>query len=137
MDLRCRTCKKLKSINKFPLGRVRGGQVCTACQNLTKVREQKLQRKASKLFRQNNPKYVTYWKAKQFGLTKVEYEALCSIGCQICFGHKKLCLDHDHATGKFRGILCARCNFGLGNFSDNQELLSKAILYLQKNLKLR
>lgn len=44
---------------------------------------------------------------------------------------KKLHLDHCHATGKIRGLLCARCNLGLGHFLDNKGLLQKAIDYLE------
>ena len=41
-------------------------------------------------------------------------------------------IDHDHVTGKVRGILCFHCNTGLGHFKDNQENLAKAILYLER-----
>jgi len=43
-----------------------------------------------------------------------------------------LVMDHDHQTGKFRGMLCHHCNRGLGNFKDNIENLEKAILYLKE-----
>ena len=55
--------------------------------------------------------------------------------CLICgdrlavFG-KETAVDHCHETGKIRGILCALCNRGLGNFQDNQNLLLKAIEYI-------
>lgn len=42
-------------------------------------------------------------------------------------------VDHDHKTGKFRGLLCRRCNNGLGFFRDNIEFLQNAIKYLNKN----
>lgn len=42
-------------------------------------------------------------------------------------------VDHNHKTGKIRGLLCHDCNVGLGNFKDNTEYLLGAISYLNKN----
>lgn len=57
--------------------------------------------------------------------------------CMLCLkkdsGNKRLCIDHDHLTGKFRGLLCGHCNKGLGHFRDNPELLIKAARYIQTN----
>ena len=39
-------------------------------------------------------------------------------------------IDHNHKTGKVRGLLCMMCNCGIGHFNDNKELLLKAIEYL-------
>lgn len=44
-----------------------------------------------------------------------------------------LVMDHDHSSGKFRGMLCHHCNRGLGNFKDNIKSLEKAIEYLKKH----
>jgi hypothetical protein len=57
--------------------------------------------------------------------------------CEICGGPptgrtKRLSIDHDHATGAFRGMLCGHCNTGLGMFKDNPILLEKAIYYLNR-----
>lgn len=42
-------------------------------------------------------------------------------------------VDHNHETGKVRGLLCASCNKGLGHFKDSVQLLIKAVRYLTCN----
>lgn len=45
-------------------------------------------------------------------------------------GLKMLAIDHDHITGKARGLVCQQCNIGIGAFRDSPDLLRKATLYL-------
>lgn len=76
-------------------------------------------------------------KLRQWGLTIEQYEELlkrqngvCAICNKACSSGRKLAIDHDHKTGRIRGLLCSNCNLGLGKFFDNKELLRKAISYL-------
>jgi len=50
--------------------------------------------------------------------------------CVICGDETKLVVDHDHVTGKVRGMLCNHCNRGLGHFRDDPTLLEFAAQYL-------
>lgn len=66
------------------------------------------------------------------GLSKTkEYKRLKGL-CKICgsFPKRKLSLDHDHKTGKIRGLLCNSCNMALGLFKDNTIFLLRASKYL-------
>lgn len=70
--------------------------------------------------------------------TYTDYEDLLvkqDFKCKICNTHqldlkKTLSVDHDHETGKARGLLCQRCNSVLGMAKDNIEILKSAIQYL-------
>jgi len=58
-----------------------------------------------------------------------EQQSKCLICGQIS---KHLVADHDHTSGIFRGMLCSRCNLGLGHFSDKITTLISAAKYLRK-----
>ena len=52
--------------------------------------------------------------------------------CAICGDGVKLLVDHDHATGQLRGLLCNGCNCALGFMRDNPAILRKAAEYLER-----
>lgn len=72
----------------------------------------------------------------RYGITEFEWQDLQKKQgnlCAICGGKqpgKVLCIDHNHATGAVRGLLCGNCNVGLGNFKDSPKILQSAIAYL-------
>ena len=53
-----------------------------------------------------------------------------TIECTICGEQDKLVVDHDHVTNEIRGMLCDKCNRGLGHFRDDPDLLEYARIYL-------
>lgn len=73
------------------------------------------------------------------GIAAAEAEAAFAAhdgACGICGagepgGGRAWHLDHDHATGRVRGVLCRECNLGLGHFRDSPEIARRAALYLE------
>lgn len=51
--------------------------------------------------------------------------------CEVCSSPDNIMFDHSHASGKFRGWLCRRCNWVLGHVSDDPTLLEKLAVYLR------
>lgn len=101
---------------------------------------------ANQLKYKNNPrskeanwklKHITASNGDSFSLN--EFNRLFQIQggmCAICKTHqttlkRALAVDHNHKTTKARGLLCTRCNTGLGCFQDNAQLLFDAMRYLK------
>lgn len=77
---------------------------------------------------------------KKYGITVADYQRLLVLQggrCAICRSDKpggrglRFYVDHDHVTGKTRGLLCIRCNTGIGGLRDNVLILRAAIAYLE------
>jgi len=69
--------------------------------------------------------------ASMYNKLLTEQNNVCAICKRCCVSGRRLAVDHDHKTGKVRGLLCGRCNTGLGNFTDSIEFLEEAIKYLK------
>jgi len=82
---------------------------------------------------------------RKFGITIDDYNEMLTLqlsGCSICGksindNGNKLDIDHDHKTGKVRGLLCKNCNKGIGLFYENINILEGAINYIKKYNKLK
>lgn len=106
-----------------------------------KENREKIQ-KMQKLWRQKNPdkcrKYYRNNGLRLYGITTQEYDALLKVQngkCAICERphtefERRLHVDHDHLTKQVRGLLCVKCNQGIGYFDDSFELLERAKQYL-------
>ena len=78
----------------------------------------------------------------RYGMSVEDYDALLkeqNSGCAICGNpipgrnNKHFAIDHNHKTNKVRGLLCYKCNSGIGYFKENIDFLQKAIDYLKKH----
>lgn len=94
----------------------------------------------------NHPEGVTEWKRKYnikrtYGLEWLDFLALiekqggtcaiCKLPPSIDVLDRAWQIDHDHKTGKVRGLLCRHCNWALGHFNDDVNTLQAAINYLR------
>ena len=73
-------------------------------------------------------------------MTTIDFEILLASQngeCAICHtaepGLKGWAVDHDHVTGRVRGILCNHCNFGIGHMKDDASILRSAADYLERD----
>ena len=75
-----------------------------------------------------------------YGISLAEYSALLQKQgghCAICprtaadQRGRSLLVDHDHTTKQVRGLLCTKCNSGLGALGDNEEGLARALAYVR------
>lgn len=80
-----------------------------------------------------------YHYTRKFGMTAEDFDRMLAEQdgrCAICGtdtpgGRGEFCIDHCHVSGEVRGILCSRCNTGLGQFQDDPARLLAAVKYLE------
>lgn len=147
---KCSTCKILKSIEDFYINRRNKDGLKSNCKKCCAESVMKCywkdpiaKKEYIRQWQLKNPgvRYETARKSDlkiKYGITLEDYNRMfdAQLGkCHICKKHqiefkKKLAVDHNHQTGKVRGLLCEHCNKALGGFRDNIEYLEEAIKYL-------
>ncbi len=149
----CNRCKESKPLTKEFFHRKRGalGGLAHACRPCATIiaREWRqahpVQDKESRrLWFQkwksaNRPKRRDYETSLMYGVPRgtytrmvAEQEGKCAICGKVPNG-RPLGMDHCHATGKVRALLCNHCNSGLGMFSDDPDLMRVGIAYLERH----
>ena len=96
-------------------------------------------------WRSRNMTPETYRRAdlkKNYGITPEDYDEMleaqsgvCAICEQNCGSGRRLAVDHNHATGAVRGLLCTKCNTSLGNANDDPQILIAMAMYLISHSK--
>ncbi len=127
---RCGTTKNLSDFYKRKDSKDGHNGVCSKC-----IKKYRYKYRYSDKYKKST---LDYGLRKKYNITLVEYDVMFKEQggvCKIC-GKKqlekfhRLAVDHDHKTGKVRGLLCQACNGMLGLAKDDITTLSNAIKYL-------
>lgn len=148
---KCSKCKEIKNLTDFYKDRASPNGVKSRCK-MCKSADKK---EALQIYRQNNPAKIfkKYSNSKErrrtnvcekYGITLFRYEKMLkeqNNTCAICKEPEtmkkkngtlqNLAIDHCHKTGIVRGLLCSKCNTGIGYFKENRNILKNAITYLE------
>ncbi|WNV77768.1 endonuclease VII domain-containing protein [Geodermatophilus sp. DSM 44513] len=121
----CPDCNTVKPLDDFPRTRasVSGRHsYCKPCHN-----------RRGKLSKDKVGGSRTYHLRRRYGITAAEADGMLAAEgglCAICKTAPAAHVDHDHATGAVRALLCFGCNGGLGQFKDNPTFLHAAAYYV-------
>lgn len=136
LQTECRECRNIKSKEYY------SKNVDKYKDNWKKWRKENPEKyqAARESYKERYHEYKLQWK---YNISKKDFDLLFEAQegvCAICGKPetrkqkgvlKRLSVDHDHETGKVRGLVCHRCNTLLGMAEDNIETLENAILYLE------
>lgn len=118
----CNVCHKVKPLSEFYMhtNNSKESYYRKECKECTKARTRLR---------------ATGWSPKAYEEAWFKQEGKCAIcGCTLGTGrYTKPAADHDHKTGKLRGILCTQCNTALGLMKDSPYRLESAIHYLEEH----
>ena len=132
----CYVCKRILPESEFAKNSTKPGEIrpeCRTCDN--KQRQDRMRREKARDPEAVREKYLQ----KKYSISLAKYTEILieqDGKCWICQNKKDLVVDHDHATGEVRGLLCNLCNTSLGGFKDEISSLERAILYLSKSVQL-
>lgn len=140
----CRRCYEDKPLDDFSSNRSRPDGLHTWCRSCCNIYQRRRYHDPSTEWRErrrtsSRKNRLKYLYGIEYDLLMVLYEqqegccAICGeAGSAPAQGKTRsvLVVDHDHETGEVRGLLCRRCNTGLGGLGDSVEILVKAASYL-------
>jgi len=124
----CPDCEQRKSFEEFPRNRNSADgrhSYCKTCHN-ARGRET-----VQRLY--GNSRH--YHLVRKYGVGASEIAELIEAQrgmCAVCRERPASQVDHDHQTGRVRGVLCGGCNAGLGQLKEDPEIIRRAIAYLNR-----
>lgn len=131
----CTRCKQEKTEENYRLLRQSASGIDTICAECRREQD----RDRYKRDREKR-KYQSRWGSFKFkfGLKRSDWELLllgqngkCPICREAFQDSADICVDHDHVSKKVRGLLCRKCNMGIGLFGENTSSLRRAADYLE------
>ena len=139
----CSQCKVEKPKTEYHKMQAQKSGLRPECKACTKKKKDEWRAANPDKHKAGYDRYNKYYREgplrqKLFGITKEEYDKLLADQdgvCVICRDRnndstRSLAVDHDHETGIVRGILCDRCNRGIGYFRESLELIERTVQYL-------
>lgn len=133
----CKECGQTKPVRFY-----KTATLCAECSEKDRTARKAVRRAKSRKTHPEHFKALDFKNdlKRRYGLTVDQFKSIYDTqkGCCACCGDyesdfkRGLHVDHDHATGQVRALLCTRCNPGLGYFEDSVEKLEMAIKYLKK-----
>ena len=121
---KCSGCEKTLHIRNFYKEAAKKSGFASKCRKCAKARTK-------------GPKARNYYLKRRYGITLENYNVLlknqsglCAICKQKCTSGRKLAVDHCHKGGHVRGLLCGRCNRGIGYLREDSVIVLSALNYL-------
>lgn len=134
----CTKCNETKPLTEFYKDSQKQSGYRPDCKDCNKQVSSEYAKRNRTKVNLNNMKYKTGVDKNLYNSLLLEQDNKCAIcGCSQEENGKRFSIDHSHNSLLIRGLLCNKCNQGLGYFNDNIEILNKAIIYLQNNISLR
>lgn len=143
----CTICKVVLSLDSFYKAKVGWGGRQSRCKDCHREKV-RVKADASPEFREKiRRNRHSYTLRDKFGMTLADYDKMHEAQqglCAICHKPetkvsgtrgtvKRLSLDHNHATGKARGLLCMRCNTAIAMFDEDAYRFGSAVRYLAQH----
>jgi hypothetical protein len=151
---RCNKCGEWKDRDCFSKHKRHGDGLstnCKECQRAYKNNNLQRDKERAHLWQKNNRAKVNAYRVRRkddkrkyklkyvYGITVEDYDRMFreqNGKCATCGSDnngKRLVVDHDHKTGKVRGLLCASCNVAIGFMKDDESIVMKVFHYLTRN----
>jgi hypothetical protein len=136
---RCSGCKQVLRLEFFRKRKASKDGLNCYCKSCHSENVRQWRLKNPERVKQNRERYkltaINRKRSQDYGISPEQYKQMLHNQngmCAICgMTNEKLVIDHCHETGHVRGLLCHKCNSGIGMLGDDIEILKCAIWYLE------